>query len=189
MHHAVGKDDRGIGGEGAADSTERGGEMNRDISMLPTTPTEPAPKALTPLSSGYQEAEHGAYARYLTAGLQQPKVLNIALTGGYGSGKSSVIEHIENSKKFKVLNVAISSLGNDLGEPGTATKGAGAGADLTNRIEKAIVKQLLYRESPEKLPCLGLLPALEVPAWAGDADVGGSGRRRRSGTSAPGVEP
>lgn len=126
--------------------------MNQDISMPPTTPAEPAPKTLTPLSSGYQEIEHGAYARYLTTGLQQPKVFNIALTGGYGSGKSSVIEHLENSKKFKVLNVAISSLGNDLGEPGSATKGVGEGADLTNRIQKAIVKQLLYRESPEKLP-------------------------------------
>ena len=126
--------------------------MNQDISVPPTTPTEPAPKTLTPLSSGYQEIEHGAYARYLTTGLQQPKVFNIALTGGYGSGKSSVIEHLENSKKFKVLNVAISSLGNDLGEPRSATKGVGEGADLTNRIQKAIVKQLLYRESPEKLP-------------------------------------
>lgn len=123
--------------------------MNQDISVPPTAP---APRILTPLSSGYQEAQHGAYARYLTAGLQQPKVFNIALTGGYGSGKSSVIEHIENSKKFKVLNVAISSLGNDLGDPGLPMKGAGEGADLTNRIEKAIVKQLLYRESPEKLP-------------------------------------
>lgn len=125
--------------------------MNEDTSAWPAGSTEPS-RTLTPLSSGFQEAEHGAYARYLTAGLLDPKVFNIALTGGYGSGKSSVIEHIENSTKFKVLNVAISSLGNDLGEPGSAAKGAGEGADLTNRIEKAIVKQLLYRESPEKLP-------------------------------------
>lgn len=127
-------------------------EMHQDTSVPPATQIEPMARTLTPLSSGYQEAEHGAYARYLTAGLQQPKVFNIALTGGYGSGKSSVIEHIESSNKFKVLNLAISSLGNDLGEPGSAAKGAGEGADLTNRIEKAIVKQLLYRESPEKLP-------------------------------------
>lgn len=126
--------------------------MGKDGLVPKATQASKAPRTLTPLSSGYQEAEHGAYARYLTAGLRQPKVFNIALTGGYGSGKSSVIEHIENSKTFRVLNVAISSLGNDLGEGGSATKGTGEDADLTNRIEKAIVKQLLYRESPEKLP-------------------------------------
>ncbi|SDE14241.1 YobI family P-loop NTPase [Auraticoccus monumenti] len=126
--------------------------MNEDTSVPPTSPTDLVSRTLTPLSSGYQEVEHGTYARYLTAGLQQPKVFNIALTGGYGSGKSSVIEYIENSKELTVLNVAISSLGNDLGEPGSAAKGASKGADLTNRIEKAIVKQLLYRESPKKLP-------------------------------------
>ncbi|WP_413450174.1 hypothetical protein [Georgenia sp. 1P01AC] len=166
--------------------------MNQDISALPTAP---ASRTLTPLSSGYQEAEHGAYARYLTAGLREPKVFNIALTGGYGSGKSSVIENIENSENFKVLNVAISSLGNDLGEPGSPMKGADEGADLTNRIEKAIVKQLLYREAPEKLPAsdfhrlskfplgramltsaAGIVGAVAVPVLLGwDPDLLGQG--------------
>src|SRR5690349_3720801 len=98
--------------------------MDKDNLVPKATQAGTVARTLTPLSSGYQEAEHGAYARYLTAGLRQPKVFNIALTGGYGSGKSSVIEHIENSETFKVLNVAISSLGNDLGEGGSAAKGA-----------------------------------------------------------------
>lgn len=147
-----GKDDRGFGGDGNVVSREGWNPMDPDISMPATTPVAWTPRELTPLSSGYQAVQHGAYARHLTAALQQPKVLNIALTGGYGSGKSSVIEHIENSETFKVLNVAISSLGNDLGEPGSAAEGVGEGADLTNRIEKAVVKQLLYRKSPEKVP-------------------------------------
>lgn len=149
--------------------------MNEDTTALQPRSATPSARTLTPLSSGFQGEEHGAYAGYLSAGLQQPKVFNIALTGGYGSGKSSVIEHIQDSKEFKVLNVAISSLGNDLGEPGSMAKGANEGADLTNRIEKAIVKQLLYRESPEKLPASDFHRLSKFPLG------------RAAGTSAVGV--
>jgi hypothetical protein len=132
------------------------------------------PRELAPLVSEYQEDQHGTYVRHLTSALQQPQVRNIALTGGYGSGKSSVIDEIEKADQFKVLNVSISSLGNDLADPSGVPRQA-PDADLTNRIEKAIVKQLLFRKSPQRLPASEFHRLSKFPVW------------HRLGTSAAGV--
>lgn len=105
-----------------------------------TTPGRPAKKSadepLQSLTPKYVEEAHGTYLRRLEQAVKDPKNLNIALTGRYGAGKSSVLDEFEAKHDQAVLRLGISTLAP--GEEGEST---------TNRIQKEIVKQLLYGAS------------------------------------------
>lgn len=77
--------------------------------------------------------------RHLEDAVKERKNRNIALTGRYGSGKSSVLDQFEREHKSDTLRISINTLGPDDDE------------DLTNRIQKELVKQLVYRAEPGKL--------------------------------------
>ncbi|UCZ63251.1 hypothetical protein [Mycolicibacterium phocaicum] len=100
------------------------------------TTKKSAEKPLQSLSPNYEENHHGTYLKRLEQAVRDPKNLNIALTGRYGAGKSSVLNEFEAKNKRSVLRLAISTLAP--GEEGEGT---------TNRIQKEIVKQLLYGAS------------------------------------------
>ncbi|NYI76816.1 hypothetical protein [Nocardioides panzhihuensis] len=95
-----------------------------------------ADKPLQSLTPKYEETHHGTYLKRLEQAVKDPNNLNIALTGRYGAGKSSVLNQFEDKNKRAVLRLAISTLAP--GEEGEST---------TNRIQKEIVKQLLYGAS------------------------------------------
>ncbi|MGC4944419.1 hypothetical protein [Kribbella sp. DT2] len=95
---------------------------------------------LRSLAPEYVQAQHDAYVRHLEEAIKDPKNKNIALTGRYGSGKSSVLDEFESRHKDKTLRISINTLGPDGGDE-----------DLTNRIQKELVKQLVYRAEPGKL--------------------------------------
>lgn len=130
---------------------------------------------LRSLAPDYKPKEHAVYARHLEAALRDPRNRNIALTGRYGSGKSSILDYflegLNNPKshadddpqnlkgrktnwfkrltgekgrqprtqddQHKTLRISITTLGPDEDDP-----------DITNRIQKELVKQLLYRVEP-----------------------------------------
>lgn len=116
------------------------------------------------LAHRYSDAQHGVYVRHLKNALEgedSDRIRNIALTGGYGSGKSSILEALDGGglegkiisrkpwkkerPKSKIISLALSSLGD---EPSATADGQPV--SKTNRIQKELVKQLLYRE--EKVP-------------------------------------
>ena len=115
---------------------------------------------MLPLTASFVEAEHGAYLRRLRTVVSRPSVSrlrNIAVTGGYGSGKSSILEQLTLELKGRAINLSFSTLGmpqsrsND--DPSDAQNlAAGETAPITNMVQKAIVKQLLYRERPSSVP-------------------------------------
>jgi Cdc6-like AAA superfamily ATPase len=86
------------------------------------------------LASRYGPDQHGTYLRHLREAAKNPKNLNIALTGRYGTGKSSVLDEFKSENPNRTLRLAISTLGPN-----------SEGVNLTNRIQKELVKQLLYR--------------------------------------------
>ena len=102
------------------------------------------------LSPHYDEKHHGLYVRKLEQAVRNPKVRNIALTGGYGTGKSSVIqgliERIHSSKEFRKIRPIIISLPTIQIADESDFKN-----DRTDRIQREIVKQLLYRSNPRKM--------------------------------------
>ncbi len=100
---------------------------------------QPAPELQT-LASQYIADQHATYLRHLESAVQNSRNLNIALTGRYGTGKSSVLDEFASTSEQKTLRVTISSLG--------PVPAASEGMTLTNQIQKELVKQLVYRASP-----------------------------------------
>jgi len=109
-----------------------------------------ASSELIVLSPHYDEKHHGLYVEKLEQAVRNPKVRNIALTGGYGTGKSSVIqglvERIHSSKELKKIRPITISLPTIQVADESDFKN-----DRTDRIQREIVKQLLYRSNPRKM--------------------------------------
>ena len=109
-----------------------------------------ASSELIVLSPHYDEKHHGLYVEKLEQAVRNPKVRNIALTGGYGTGKSSVIqgliERIHSSKEFNKTRPIVISLPTIQVADESDFKN-----DRTDRIQRDIVKQLLYRSNPRKM--------------------------------------
>lgn len=116
--------------------------------------TEKAPR-LRSLRPVYVPEQHKDYVEILRAelaksGPDSPR--NIALTGHYGSGKSSVLVETQRtleSEDVRVINLSLPSLG--IGD-GRISKDGDKALDKTNLIQKEIVKQLLYRRKPSDMP-------------------------------------
>ena len=109
-----------------------------------------ASSELIVLSPHFDEKHHGLYVKKLEQAVRNPKVRNIALTGGYGTGKSSVIqglvERIHSSKEFKKIRPITISLPTI-----QITDESDSEGNRTDRIQREIVKQLLYRSNPRKM--------------------------------------
>ncbi|MDC0689149.1 hypothetical protein POF53_16255 [Mitsuaria sp. RG] len=112
------------------------------------------------------------YERELLAALNSDEVLNIALTGGYGAGKSSVIKtFFERHPEFKTAYVSLATFSKDApsplpvsgaeqtsdprpenGQTVDPAKESASSGDLIPRIEETIVQQLLYTVPAARLP-------------------------------------
>ena len=92
------------------------------------------------LGPDFNEEHHGVYVRHLEEAVQDTRNRNIALTGRYGVGKSSVLDAFEEKHSESTIRISVNTLGPD--EDGT---------DLTNRIQKELVKQFVYRIAPGKI--------------------------------------
>lgn len=131
--------------------------------MLPWVKEDVPGMNLQPLTPKFIPEQHRTYSDELVSLLRDRKrrklVWNIALTGGYGSGKSSVLAAVRSRLHRRVVEVSLSSLsdvGVVSGEPGQ---------DLNNYIQKEIVKQLLYRERPNRVPGSRFRRISRLPIW------------------------
>lgn len=109
---------------------------------------------LLPLTPKYDPDKHGVYFDVIETALSDPRreVRNIALTGSYGVGKSSILSEVARRHGKDVIAVSLSTLGFPDDEPLPAGDAAKAASTKTNRIQKEIVKQLLYSQDPLKTP-------------------------------------
>ncbi|MEJ5280494.1 hypothetical protein WH299_14590 [Pseudomonas sp. MYb541] len=104
--------------------------------------------AFEPLTPALLEGSQAdRYESVFLHALQNEQVRNIALTGGYGAGKSSVIRtFFDRHPAYKHVLISLA----------TFTKESPAGCetdpDLMSRIEETIVQQLLYAVPAKKLP-------------------------------------
>ena len=86
--------------------------------------------------------------------LEELRPRNVALTGSYGSGKSSILSKVVEELGSRVVSVSLSTLGSEEtpAEDNAASKDPLKTPAITNAIQKEIVKQLLYREKPSNVP-------------------------------------
>lgn len=101
--------------------------------------------------------EDDVYSDAIRFALSREKVLNIALTGPYGSGKSSIIQSFLKSYGKPVLQISLASFvsGTEVGTEASAGTKAGSakGGKVTRQeIERSILQQMLYGADSNKLP-------------------------------------
>ena len=91
-------------------------------------------------------------AEVLSHALENEDIRNIALTGPYGSGKSSIIQTLmEEHKEFHYLPISLATLQADEGReaPNNAVKDIEA---LNRKIEYSILQQIIYKEKASTVP-------------------------------------
>lgn len=106
---------------------------------------------LTPLTAEYLEAEHGGYVKTINEALENKEICNIALSGSYGVGKSSILQKVAKLKGNRVVELSLSTLA-PIAESSLDDTVPEQATTTTNRIQQEIVKQLLYRQKPNKAP-------------------------------------
>lgn len=109
------------------------------------------PVTLRSLGAHYNPQHHGVYVTALRSAIDsEPSMRNIALTGAYGTGKSSVLSQIADLYEDRVLELSLSTVGADIDEAGAAPASTTASQVKTLGIQKEIVKQILYRDAPAR---------------------------------------
>ncbi|MDF2620276.1 MAG: DNA-binding protein [Xanthobacteraceae bacterium] len=104
----------------------------RYVDLAPTDQADPA----------------GVYSAALANATNNPRVMNIALTGPYGSGKSSIIKSFLKGYNRPVLQISLAAfLPEALSEFGSTVGKVGR-----QEIERSILQQMLYGADAKRLP-------------------------------------
>ena len=139
--------------------------------LWPEPATNEAMETLTP--THLTSAASAQYERDLAQVMANPLVRNIAITGGYGAGKSSLIQTFKaNHPEYRYASVSLATFRKDRQSALNADENVAAAepsaltvTELINRIEETIVQQLLYAVPAEKLPRTRLKRIVQPPRW------------------------
>jgi hypothetical protein len=95
----------------------------------------------------------GLYQEALNFAMRNSSVRNVAITGPYGSGKTSVIKTFEKSSPYRFLNVSLATFSDPNSDPNATTPAPAAEqADVTVKVERSILQQMLYGAGSGTLP-------------------------------------
>ena len=89
---------------------------------------------------------------------KEKNIKNIAITGPYGSGKSSILNTFQknnSNQDLHFLNISLATFKDELEEPlkpGSKTTNKTNGEDLVRLIELSILQQIFYHEEDRKIP-------------------------------------
>lgn len=121
------------------------GQLGRASTFLDklTHPTGPNPKFID-LAPTDEADKEGVYAEALNYATDNERVFNIALTGPYGSGKSSIIKSFLKRYPRPALNISLAAF----------VPGVDAASKEVHRqeIERSILQQMLYGADANRLP-------------------------------------
>ena len=102
------------------------------------------------MSPKYDENQHKRYVKRLMNALYDQNCKSVALSGSYGSGKSSILEQFVKEAKedgHYVAKVSLATFNADLYRQGDC-----ADISITALLEREIFGQLLYQGDPAKAP-------------------------------------
>lgn len=95
------------------------------------------------------------YLKALKKALSEKGVNNIALTGAYGSGKSTIINtFFDRDSKYEHLNISLATFKDEVtqNEPHQVFNTGEYKSDLNRLIEISILQQMFYHVKAEKIP-------------------------------------
>ena len=121
-------------------------------------------RELKPLRPCHNLEQHRMYVDALNNAIEQGGVTNIALSGPYGVGKSSILQGFWDEHPGAIF-ISLSTLGFSKPTVSKSPKSSdGSISPQTNQIQKEIVKQLLYRKPPNELPA-SRFKRIQKPNW------------------------
>lgn len=100
---------------------------------------------LASLRPKFDENSHRVYYDLLVRSIDANAVQNIALTGAYGTGKSSVLEELRKKHSGEIIELSLSTIASQQVHNADDQDTPETDKSKTNLIQKEIVKQLLYR--------------------------------------------
>jgi len=111
---------------------------------------------LVDLAPTDQADKSGVYSAALTKAISNPRAMNIALTGPYGSGKSSIIKSFLKKYDRKALEISLAAFMPDAA-PSTSENSDQETKRQTltvsrQEIERSILQQMLYGADANRLP-------------------------------------
>ena len=117
-----------------------------------------APKVIT------EESEKEKIKPYLDAlikAVNTKDINNIAITGSYGSGKSTILKTFQKEYKscFRFLNVSLASFNKINDESNEDSE------KLERLLEISILQQIIYSVNPDKIPNSHFKRILNIPLW------------------------
>lgn len=90
------------------------------------------------------------YLNSLNKTINQKGITNIALTGGYGSGKSTIIKTFQNiNRQHQYLNISLASFNDVADEEGNRKAKK---EELERLLEVSILQQIFYHVKPSEIP-------------------------------------
>lgn len=104
----------------------------------------------TPLSPKPNNENTKHYVEALDYAVAHPRISNIAITGAYGSGKSTIIEtYIEQNPHKECIKISLAEFSE---KNGLANGGNGGEAVVKQELELSILQQLFYQRGASNLP-------------------------------------
>lgn len=95
--------------------------------------------------------EENVYSKAILYALNEDDVLNIALTGPYGSGKSSVIRSFLKRHPLTTLNISLAAFVPEIDSPNSKDK-CSKEKVTRQEVERSILQQMLYGADANRLP-------------------------------------
>lgn len=115
---------------------------------------------LAPIDAADQD---GLYQAALEFAMRNPAVRNVAITGPYGSGKTSVIKTFEKNSSYRFLNVSLATF-SDPNALNAQNQDQDPEKDVTVRVERSILQQMLYGAGAGTLP-YSRFKRISRPRW------------------------
>lgn len=123
---------------------------------------EPAVESFLDLTPVDNADIDGLYRNALDFAMRNPSIRNVALTGPYGSGKTSVIKSYEKNSPFLFLNISLATFS----DPNVSTElnFAPTSEEVTVKVERSILQQMLYGADTRTLP-YSRFKRITKPSW------------------------
>lgn len=110
-------------------------------------------KDLTPTNNGDEDRQYSAALEWA---LENQNIKNIALTGAYGSGKSSIISTFQKEHRgYHYLNISLASFTDNAirqDEPELENDSGNTDKNIDRLIELSILQQMFYHVRHKKIP-------------------------------------
>ncbi|WP_448104342.1 YobI family P-loop NTPase [Pedobacter panaciterrae] len=106
--------------------------------------------SLSPVADADPEGEYAKTLNWALTNRKKEDIKNLAITGPYGSGKSSILKTFQannTNPDFSFLNISLATFKEETQNPDSPK-----GADLLRLIELSVLQQIFYHEEDHKIP-------------------------------------